>query len=113
MSRENPLLEISTFEIDDGELIGRRPEDVPPEILAQNLEDKFQPCSSTQILEELYTLIEHTDEDLSNCIFNTNHASNYLSLKGELGKDKKEFLSRIEAGIKDPAVRRPEYMRGL
>jgi len=83
------------------------------EILAQNLEKKFQPCTSTQILEELYTLIDNTADDLDGCIFNTNHASNYLSLKGELGKDKKEFLHRIEAGIKDPAVRRPEYMRGL
>ena len=82
-------------------------------ILAQNLEEKFQPCTSTQILEELYTLIEHTADDLKDCIFNTNHASNYLSLKGVLGKDKKDFLSRVEAGIKDPAVRRPEYMRGL
>ncbi|MFK5953307.1 MAG: radical SAM protein [Desulfobacterium sp.] len=82
-------------------------------ILAQHLEKKFQPCTSTQILEELYTLIEHTADDLKDCIFNTNHASNYLSLKGELGKDKKDFLSRVQAGIKDPAVRRPEYMRGL
>ncbi len=83
------------------------------EILAQNLKEQFHPCTSTQILEELYTLIEHTDDDLTDCIFNTNHASNYLSLKGELGKDKKDFLCRVEAGIKDPAVRRPEYMRGL
>ncbi len=83
------------------------------EILSQNLENKFQPCTSTQILEELYTLIENTADDLTDCIFNTNHASNYLSLKGELGKDKKDFLRRVEAGIKDPAVRRPEYMRGL
>jgi radical SAM superfamily enzyme YgiQ (UPF0313 family) len=83
------------------------------ELFAQNLENKFQPCTSTQILEELYTLIENTSNDLTGCIFNTNHASNYLSLKGELGKDKQDFLSRIEAGIKDPAVRRPEYLRGL
>lgn len=83
------------------------------EILAWNLENKFQPCTSTQILEELYTLIDHTADDLTDCIFNTNHASNYLSLKGELGKDKKEFLYRVEAGIRNPAVRRPEYMRGL
>jgi len=82
-------------------------------ILAQNLEKKFQPCTSTQILEELYTLIENTADDLTGCIFNTNHASNYLSLKGELGKDKQDFLHRVKAGIKDPAVRRPEYMRGL
>jgi len=83
------------------------------EILAQNLEKKFQPCTSTQILEELYTLIENTADDLTGCIFNTNHASNYLSLKGEQGKAKKDFLYSVEAGIKDPAVRRPEYMRGL
>jgi len=83
------------------------------EILAQSLEKKFQPCTSTQILEELYTLIYNTADELSDCIFNTNHASNYLSLKGELGKDKEDFLNRIEAGIKDPAVRRPEHMRGL
>ena len=83
------------------------------EILAQNIEKKFEPCTSTQILEELYTLIDNTADDLTGCIFNTNHASNYLSLKGELGKDKKDFLDRIETGIKNPAVRRPEHMRGL
>lgn len=82
-------------------------------ILAWAQENKFQPCSPTQILQELHTLIDHTDDDLKDCIFNTNHASNYLSLKGELGKDKKDFLYRVDAGIKDPAVRRPEYMRGL
>ncbi|MCG8688792.1 MAG: radical SAM protein [Desulfobacterales bacterium] len=83
------------------------------EILAWSQENKFQPCTSTQILEELHTLISHTDDDLKDCVFNTNHASNYLSLKGELGRDKQDFLQRVEAGIKDPAVRRPEYMRGL
>lgn len=83
------------------------------EVLARNLAKTFEPCTSTQILEELHTLIAHTDDDLKGCIFNTNHASNYLSLKGELGRDKQDFLARIETGIKDPSVRRPEYMRGL
>ena len=35
MPTKNPLLEISTYEIDGGELIGRRPGDVPPEILSE------------------------------------------------------------------------------
>jgi len=69
--------------------------------------------SSTQILEELYTMIEYTSDDLQNCIFNTNHASNYLSLKGQLGRDKKEFLKIIEIGIKNPNARRPDYLRRL
>lgn len=83
------------------------------EIWAQHEANNFEPLTSTQILEELYTLIEHTEDDLQGCIFNTNHASNYLSLKGELGRDKQKFLKIVETGIKDPRVRRPEYMRGL
>jgi len=66
---------------------------------------RLQPCTSTQILKKLYSLTDNTDDDLSNCILNTSHAFNYLSLKGELGKNKKDFLRRVEAGIKDPANR--------
>ena len=83
------------------------------ELWTQKAKGEFKPCSSTQILEELYTMIEYTSDDLQNCIFNTNHASNYLNLKGELAKDKKEFLKRIDIGIKNPNVRRPDYLRGL
>jgi radical SAM superfamily enzyme YgiQ (UPF0313 family) len=83
------------------------------EIWAQKETKDFQPCSGTQILEELYTLIDHTADDLKGCIFNTNHASNYLSLKGELARDKQKFLKIVESGINDPSIRRPEYRRGL
>ena len=83
------------------------------ELWTQKSTGEFQPCSSTQILEELYTMIDYTSDDLQNCMFNTNHASNYLSLKGQLGRDKKEFLKKIEIGIKNPNVRRPDYLRGL
>ncbi len=83
------------------------------ELWTQKSTGEFQPCSSTQILEELYTMIDYTSDDLQNCIFNTNHASNYLSLKGQLGRDKKEFLKIIDIGIKNPNVRRPDYLRGL
>ncbi len=83
------------------------------EIWTQNTTGDFQSCSGTQILKELYTLMEHTADDLKDCIFNTNHASNYLSLKGELARDKKRFLEIINTGINDPAIRRPDSMRGL
>jgi len=83
------------------------------ELWEQKQSGEFQPCSSTQILEELYTMIEYTSDDLQKCVFNTNHASNYLSLKGELAREKQKFLKIIEIGIKDPSVRRPDYLRGL
>ena len=52
-----------------------------------------------QILEELYTMIKHSNDTHQTCIFNTNHASNYLDLKGQLGENKQEFLSHRETAI--------------
>ena len=83
------------------------------ELWTQKSTGDFHSCSSTQILEELYTMIEYTSDDLQKCIFNSNHASNYLGLKGELARDKKKFLKMINYSIKHPEVRRPDYLRGL
>ena len=83
------------------------------ELWTQTSAGEFQPSSSTQILEELYTMIEYTSDDLQKCIFNTNHASNYLSLKGELSRDKKQFLKKIETAIKNPNMLRPDFLRRL
>ncbi len=83
------------------------------ELWEQASTGEFQPCSSEQILEELHTMITHTSDDLHKCVFNTNHASNYMGLKGELAKDKEKFLKIIEAGIQNPQLRRPDYLRGL
>jgi len=83
------------------------------ELWTQKSTGEFQPCSSTQILKELYIMIEHTSDDLQKCIFNTNHASNYLSLKGQLARDKEQFLKIIDRGIKNPNLRRPDYLRRL
>ena len=83
------------------------------ELWTQKSTGEFKPCSSTQILEELCTMIEYTSDDLQKCIFNTNHASNYLSLKGELSRDKKQFLIKIETAIKNPNLLRPDFLRRL
>ncbi|HEC40644.1 hypothetical protein LCGC14_1272600 [marine sediment metagenome] len=83
------------------------------ELWAQKSSGEFQPCTSTEILQELYTLIEYTADDLQKCVFNSNHASNYVSLKGELAEDKKTFLKVVEGAIKYPNLRRPDYLRGL
>jgi len=60
---------------------------------------RFQMGSFTQILTELRTMIEQTDDSLQNCIFNSDHASNYLSLRGSLGRDKHVFLKSIDRAI--------------
>lgn len=74
---------------------------------------EFQPLDSIEILKELELLIK--DLELKETVFRSNHASNYLALKGTLNKDKEKLLEVIRLGLKEPdkAGLRPEYLRGL
>jgi len=67
--------------------------------------------SQQGLLEELRLFLEGCE--LSQCVFRTNHASNYLPLKGILSRDKDGLLSVIDSAIQRPELLRPEYMRGL
>ncbi len=74
---------------------------------------EFMPMEPFEILEELRTLILHTR--LSDCVFRTNHASNYLPLRGTLDKDREDLLSLLDSALKnrDEETLRPRHMRGL
>tara|TARA_B110000211_G_C13553574_1_gene324647 strand:- start:252 stop:437 length:186 start_codon:yes stop_codon:yes gene_type:complete len=52
---------------------------------------------------------------LDKTIFRSDHASNYLVLKGVLGKDKDKLLSIVNTAINQPGVipLREEWQRGL
>ena len=73
----------------------------------------FEPCSISGLLAELKTFIEHTE--LEQTIFRSDHASNYLVLKGTLGRDRQRMINEINAVLNDPsgAGLRPEWLRGL
>ena len=58
-------------------------------------------------------MIEYTSDDLQKCFFSSSHASNSVSLNGELAQDKEQFLKVVEAAIKYPNLRRPDYLRSL
>ncbi len=47
------------------------------------------------------------------CVFRTNHASNYLALGGTLPQDKEALLETIDYALKNPQVLRPEHVRAL
>ncbi|MCX5842987.1 MAG: radical SAM protein [Deltaproteobacteria bacterium] len=64
-----------------------------------------------EILNELRTMVEHLH--LDNCIFRSNHASNYLPIKATLNQDKGKLLQEIDSALKNPAQLRPEAMRAL
>jgi hypothetical protein len=53
--------------------------------------------------------------ELNRTIFRSDHASNWLVLKGTLGRDKERLLSEVRRTIADPASARlrPAWARGL
>jgi radical SAM superfamily enzyme YgiQ (UPF0313 family) len=67
--------------------------------------------SQQGLLAELRLFLEHCE--LDGCVFRTNHASNYLPLKGILSKNKETLLKIIDSAVEQPELLRPEYMRGL
>ena len=64
-------------------------------------------------IRELYLMIEKSN--FTNCYFTSNHASNYLSIKARLPREKGKILKMISSVIneKDLSRIRPEYLRGL
>jgi len=73
----------------------------------------FEPLDQSGLFREMYQLLDALD--LEQTIFRSDHASNYLSLKGTLRKDKEKLLSSVRRAIERPddANLRPEWQRGL
>ncbi|MEJ2295610.1 MAG: radical SAM protein, partial [Candidatus Lokiarchaeota archaeon] len=76
---------------------------------------EFDEMKSIQILEELKIFMEHIDfyNKNANCVFRSNHASNYLPIKGILERGKEKIIDTINYGLKNKEILRPEFYRGL
>ena len=72
---------------------------------------KFQLLTQAEVLRETRLMVEHLDSPGS--VFRMNHASNYLSLRGTLNRDKEAMLRTIEAAEQGRTRLRPEELRGL
>ncbi len=74
---------------------------------------EFDLLSPEAMLAELRQVIEKL-ELRESCIFRTNHASNYLPLKGTLPQDKDRLLAMLDAALaRGQDAFRPEGWRGL
>ena len=73
----------------------------------------FVELNQQQLFSELRQFV--AELALDNSTFRSDHASNALVLKGELGQDKDRLLAQIDHAISRPdqAGLRPEWMRGL
>jgi radical SAM superfamily enzyme YgiQ (UPF0313 family) len=74
---------------------------------------EFEPLDKSGLFDEMHCLLEHLE--LDNTIFRSDHASNYLVLKGTLNKDKPKLLNIVRTAIDNPDAvpLREEWQRGL
>ena len=73
----------------------------------------WEPLNQRQLFKKLRTFVGHLE--LENTVFRSDHASNYLPLKGVLGKDKARLLSELDTAIhqSEKVSLRQEWQRGL
>lgn len=83
------------------------------EIYKKVQKGEFELPQPFEILHELRLLIQNLN--VQDTEFRSNHASNYLPIKGRLPYDKDAMLSLIDKIIKtnDKKYLRPDYLRGL
>jgi radical SAM superfamily enzyme YgiQ (UPF0313 family) len=75
------------------------------------LNGKFKLLTPKEVLLETREFVKRLNVD--NCIFRSNHASNYVALGGTLNKDKNLILAQIEEGLKMEGLEEEEIFRRL
>lgn len=85
------------------------PKGTPLEMLVK--QGDFLPQTTEGTINELYQLVDQLTR-LKNCIFRTNHASNYLPIKGTLSQDREHLLKSIQRANEVKMIRKEEN-RGL
>lgn len=74
-------------------------------------EGTFKLLSPIEAVQETYWLLE--DLKLENCMFRSNHASNYLALAGHLPEDRERLLGELSRILEKPEVMSGRYHRRL
>lgn len=72
---------------------------------------KFKLLTAPQVAEETLLMLEHMDCEGS--IFRSNHASNYLSLKGTLNRDREKLCDTLRRALDGKMGYKSEYFRAL
>ena len=81
--------------------------------MAKDIESgKMELLSAREVLEETLLMLENT-EVTKKCVFRSNHASNYLSLKGNLPEDREAMMNLIRQAMSDEKMLKDERFRAL
>ncbi|MGH4051478.1 MAG: radical SAM protein [Clostridium sp.] len=72
---------------------------------------KFDVLTPEEIMRELREFLQNIE--VSNCIFRSNHASNYVALSGTLPWNKNQLIENIDLALKGKDRYKPEEYRRL
>lgn len=72
------------------------------------LKGNFKEADGIDILKEIKLIIENINVT-SNIIFRSNHASNYINLKGNLPEDKKRLIQEIDISLNKHSLKEKKY----
>ncbi|MCX5993537.1 MAG: radical SAM protein [Chloroflexi bacterium] len=74
---------------------------------------EFELITPFDSLKELRAMVENAT--FSDCFFSSMHASNYFAIRGSLPADRRKMLAQLNSILSknDPALLRPEFLRGL
>jgi radical SAM superfamily enzyme YgiQ (UPF0313 family) len=75
-------------------------------------EGRFQLLSGEEVLAETLLMLESINVTKT-CVFRSNHASNYLSLKGDLPRDKQKMIAQLRAAMNNTGMLKDERFRML
>ena len=82
------------------------------EIARQIREGEFELLSPEEVIAETYLMLENADPKTP-CVFRSNHASNYLSLRGNLPDDKERMLAQLKNAMENSGMLKEERVRML
>lgn len=84
--------------------------DVP---LYQDIQSgKFQLLSAEEVVAETLLMLKHANVN-KKCVFRSNHASNYVSLRGDLPNDKEDMMALLRRAMEDHNMFKDERFRML
>ena len=73
---------------------------------------KLRLLSPEEVMQETLLMLEHTDVD-KKCVFRSNHASNYVSLRGDLPQDKEKMMDMLKKAMNNHDMFKSEMFRAL
>lgn len=73
---------------------------------------ELQLLSGEEVVAETYLLLKHANPEKP-CVFRSNHASNYVSLRGNLPQDKPAMMAQLTRAMENTGMLKDERFRML